>query len=393
MRLMTLIAVSLCCSSVFGQAEFTLLGRLPGGANYASAAGISADGQVVVGSSGSSLAFWGESYRWTPENGIEGLGSIDGVPGSDAYGVSPDGNWIVGYAGLNGVPDSYIWNERTGGILLGDLGGADFDSRAFDVSRNGRVVIGSASSPQGLQAYRWTPNGGMVGLGFFDENNPHSGAYAVNADGSKIVGFSGTSATSGEAFLWTEQNGMVGLGDIEGGFDISLAYSISNNGKWIAGEGNAEYADGRRSFEAVLWDESGEMTRLGQLGDDGSRYSRAWDVSNDGRVAVGVASWSGDIGEGRGQAMIWTPEWGMRRLENVLLDEYGLDVQEMGWRLDSALGISADGKYIVGNAFTWINDDIHVEGYRLYLPSIPTPATLAPLAGLGLLGMRRRREQ
>ena len=45
-------------------------------------------------------------------------------------------------------------------------------------------------------------------------------------------------------------------------------------------------------------------------------------------------------------AFIWDQSHGMRRLSDVLTQDYGLDLS--GWQLDSAWGISDDGKTIVG---------------------------------------------
>ncbi|MFG0244250.1 MAG: hypothetical protein ACF8R9_15825 [Phycisphaerales bacterium JB054] len=386
MRLLYLVLLSGLAAPAFGQVEFTLLGRLPGGANSANVNDISADGRVVAGSSGSSLAFWGESTVWTQEEGLQGLGLIGGMASNYASRVSPDGRWVVGHAAQSGLTDAYLWSEATGAHMLGDLGGDRLQSHAFGVSRHGRVVVGQASSPSGPQAFRWTPEGGMVGLGYLGEDDIFSSARAVSADGTRIAGVGNSGV-----FLYTEQGGMVGLPEIPGGFESSDTFAISDNGRWIAGEGSAEYSDGTRAREAVLWDEHGELVRLGQLDDNNiSRYSVAHDVTNDGRVAVGIASGDETLYEGWGQAMIWTPEWGMRNLEEVLLHEYGVNIQEMGWRLDSALGITPDGQYIVGNAFTDLGGSSHQEGYLLRLP-IPAPTTLAPLAAFGLLSSRRRR--
>ncbi|MFW5489106.1 MAG: hypothetical protein ACNI3A_11950 [Desulfovibrio sp.] len=53
----------------------------------------------------------------------------------------------------------------------------------------------------------------MVGLGDFDGGKFQSRAWAINSDGSVIVGH-GTTAEGWEAFRWTSNSGMENLNDI-----------------------------------------------------------------------------------------------------------------------------------------------------------------------------------
>ncbi|HYE97060.1 MAG TPA: right-handed parallel beta-helix repeat-containing protein [Rubricoccaceae bacterium] len=70
--------------------------------------------------------------------------------------------------------------------------------------------------------------------------------------------------------------------------------------------------------------------------------STAGGVSADGSVVVG----SSYLGGATYVAFIWTPEAGMRRLDDVLENDYGIDLD--GWDLRSAAAVSADGTVIVG---------------------------------------------
>ena len=82
---------------------------------------------------------------------------------------------------------------------LGDLGGRDFDSRAYAISADGSVVVGrsSSASTMSTEAFRWTSDGGIVGLGFLEGAGFDSRAYAISADGSVVVGESFSSSASG----------------------------------------------------------------------------------------------------------------------------------------------------------------------------------------------------
>ena len=114
------LAVNTPCA--FGQATFQPLGDLPGGYVLSEAFGVSDDGNVVVGYSHSEQQHPGtyEAFRWTPAQGITGLGDF------------PEG---------------------------------DFESFAWGVSSNGSVAVGTGSTANGREAFRWTKDTGMAGLG------------------------------------------------------------------------------------------------------------------------------------------------------------------------------------------------------------------------------------
>ena len=68
-------------------------------------------------------------------------------------------------------------------------------------------------------------------------------------------------------------------------------------------------------------------------------------ASGDGSVIVGYAG----LVAGQTEAFIWTPTQGLRSLKDVLVNDYGLPVQD--WTLLSANDISEDGTTIVGRGF------------------------------------------
>lgn len=168
----------------------------------------------------------------------------------------------------------------------------------------------------------------------------------------------------------------------------SGALAISSNGNWIVGISRTRNIDGGVSTQAVYWDESNNIHGLGWFDgvETGLRYSFASDVSDDGRVIVGTG-YAADSQWNVPHAFIWTPEWGMRPVMDILLD-YGIDVEAEGWvKLTSATGISADGRTITGIGAV---QGLGTQGWVVTLP-IPAPSTLAPLAAFGLLATRRRR--
>jgi probable HAF family extracellular repeat protein len=238
---------------------------------------ISADGSVIVGQS------VGRAARW--ENGIVSrLGILSGQPlatASIANGTSADGSVLVGTSGVDaGTPArAFRWEGGTMTALSPEY------TQALGASADGSVVVGYVCSPSVCEAFRWTANTGIVGLGF--RADPNSIARATSADGSVVVGESGWASTL-RAFRW----------------------------------------------------KSGAMMDLGTL--PGTFASRAMAVSANGSVVVG-RNW---VTARSSVAFIWTATRGMRNLNDVLIDDFGLDLT--GWTLLEARDISADGRVIVG---------------------------------------------
>jgi probable HAF family extracellular repeat protein len=72
------------------------------GNSWSDASAVSADGSVVVGWSPNAFG-WVRAFRWTPQRGMEDLNRVyanllsEGSYLEVAYGVSPDGRYIVGH--------------------------------------------------------------------------------------------------------------------------------------------------------------------------------------------------------------------------------------------------------------------------------------------------------
>jgi probable HAF family extracellular repeat protein len=205
-------------------------------------------------------------------------------------------------------------------IPIGTLAGTEAGSSvALGISGDGNVVIGYDDSARSTQAFRWTEGQGMSGLGYLPNRN-FSDARSASADGSVVVGF------SGGAFAWTSSSGMQAQTPPPGGI-CGTANGVSANGTVAVGE--CQNSGG--VYEAVLWSSPASASWLGTL--PGANESRAWDVSGDGSVAIGLS-----IGS-QTQAFRWTAADGM----------VGLGFLDGGTN-SQAFGISADGTAIVGSA-------------------------------------------
>ncbi len=350
-------AYTLLHSLAAAQPSFQGLGTLPG-TTYSDAADVASGPLVVVGLSSE---FPSQGYRWTPRAGMVGLGDLPGGTFySAALGVSADGSVVVGQSSGFGGLHATRWTLEQGFVDLGTIGGASGQSIAHDVSADGTIIAGSsdiAGVPD--QAFRWTARTGMVGLGFLP-GTVGSFALGISDDGSTIVGESyGPGFFDKRPFRWTEATGMVELGLLPG-FTSGTATAASGDGQVVIG---SLFATNPQVFR---WSIAEGLTVIGPGTPSG--------VSGDGALIVGRSL---------GDAFIWDKVNGVRNLQAVLADDFGLDLGD--WWLEHAAAISADGTRIVG---VGRNPDGQIEAW---LAIIPEPGSLALLLAGGAFLLYRRR--
>ncbi len=345
-------------------APFTFqgLGDLPGGGFASTASDVSADGSVVVGTGLTSSGTM--AFRWTNETGMVGLGSLSTgfTQSSSAYGISADGTTIVGSVSSIQGGDSRLeamrWTNETGMTGLGDLPGGKLQSVAFAASADGSVIVGQGTSASNKEAMRWTSSG-LVGLGLLSSGDTSSTALDVSADGSVIVGSSDKSLTSRQAVRWNAANEIEALPNL-GPNDSSFASSASSDASIIVGRAGP-------SAVGVRW-------TTGGVEDLSGRIRLAEDVSADGSVIVG--SGRSDLSPNV-VAYLWSP-----LTDSVLLGDYLLNhgvSAVAGWELTGAIGVSADGKTIVGYG---TNPEGQQEAWLARIPNPLPPPGDANLDGL-----------
>ncbi|MGE8554263.1 MAG: T9SS type A sorting domain-containing protein [Chryseobacterium jejuense] len=227
------------------------------------------------------------SSTWVNRGGLVPTGWDGSV--SSAWGMSPNGNTIVGLGWLTAANAHAVkWDETNGMVDLGSMV-TGRSSRANAISSTGDVVVGWQDEPTGTRSgAKWVDgvesfitdnngnNVGEAGAVSADGNtiigaanpNPYvwkagtgvtyithpnasfsfkGGATGVSGDGTKVIGFYrafGAPPMSGEGFIWTEANGRVNLNDYAtslgintNGVIMGLPLAISQDGSKIAGMG------------------------------------------------------------------------------------------------------------------------------------------------------------
>lgn len=185
------------------QTGLVRLGDLDGGIRESRAHAVSADGSVIVGfgsNPGGPVA-----VRWQGDSMIE-MGFLPLGKGSptqsQCFGVNRDGTVIVGASGSeNGFYEAFRWTPQDGMIGLGDLPGGPFQSYAYAVSGDGSIVVGAGTAEGGLfgsgesHAFIWDAAHGMrdlkvvlAGLGLIVDGWTLGVARSISADGRTIVG-------------------------------------------------------------------------------------------------------------------------------------------------------------------------------------------------------------
>lgn len=123
---------------------------------------VSASGAVIVGGSANF------AFRWTHAGGMQNLGRLLGASNAQALGVSADGETVVGWSGTNSLDSrAVVWRPEFGAtvvdlanllVSLGETSAGLWTLRtAVDVSDDGTVIAGWGVNPNGeTQSFRAT---------------------------------------------------------------------------------------------------------------------------------------------------------------------------------------------------------------------------------------------
>jgi uncharacterized membrane protein len=270
--------------------------------------------------------------------------------------ISGDGLVVGGSLAQNG-PKPALWTREGGIEILVRAGRPNTNGRVWALNYDGSVAAGLAAGAT-QNPMRWTRAEGMVL--FENITGGATSGYGVSDDGRVIVG-SGFLGSRG-GFVWTPE---AGLRNLPNGVD-GQATSVSGDGRFFGGSfglttiwrwslelfsGSQISVDEPVSGWSKAMNETGDVM-VGRFTTDRTR-GFLWttqgfrilpeitylnDVSDDGRVAVGRLSGGG--------AAYYTEGLGSVRLADFLHDSFQMDLTN--WNLSEALGISNDGRTIMG---------------------------------------------
>jgi probable HAF family extracellular repeat protein len=323
-RASLLLCACLACSEpAFAGLALIDLGHLDGAPpGTTGVGGISANGKVVVGSSGS------RAFRW--ENGV--MTEIAG--GKSASSTNADGSVVVG--ALTASTHAFRWTALGGMLDLGALPNAPGETVAQAISADGSTVVGWAGSDELKHAWIWNVSEGMRDLGSLGDGT-YSTANGVSADGSVVVG-----GSDRYAFRWTAATGMVAIGRESPETAVAGAAAISADASTIVGYFNAAPMAVHSYPHQFRWTAGGGFQDLPSslLGD--ITTGAAFAVNHDGSAIAGrIFYWFA-------YASLWTRQFGTFDLNAYLID-HGVDLTR--WELLDATGISADGDAVIGGGY------------------------------------------
>lgn len=358
MRRTFLVAAAIGMSACAAQAQmfeivpFRYLPSL-GGIQGSHVEGIARDGSVMVGEvcrlGAQATCGARRPVQWLPS--LEMLALNAATAGADVFALAASNNFGDVTVGISdgllparwiGGPDGTVelFTELTGG------------GTARDVSADGAVIVGD-TTVYDKEAFGYTRGFVKVGDGAIELLEPlpgliHSRVYAVTADGSVAVGSSYNEPdergfTDGVACVWTLQTRKpVALPRFASIPDAATElYDISSDGRVAVGA--AVFRDAKTGwtwYMALRWVRNGEQWGEPQdmFPDLDANASQATHVSGDGRAALGYLDRS---------VYLWRQGRAPVNLMG-LLTEAGVDLD--GWVLTEGRGITDDGRTIVGNA-------------------------------------------
>jgi probable HAF family extracellular repeat protein len=335
---------ALSCATGVARAQWATLEIIPpltgvvGGAPALFA--VTPDGSRAVGFA-ETLSFQAEACLWTRGVGTVGLGDLDNSNPHDsrAYAISDDGSIIAGQGSnrVAGRTRAFRWTALTGMVELPLVPGRTQDSSSFSygMTPDGGTIVGECGVLVSADTteFRWTAEGGAVGLVLI-------GGWGISGDGAYMSG----SGQGGHAWRWHVGDPQVEFIPIPPGAQTNHSGPISRDGTTVLGD--AEFGTGSPFF-GFRWTPTGGTIVFNQtLPDYPTSSSSAYGVSGDGSVVVGTLYNNAGL---RSRAFIWDAQHGVRDLNQVLAQNYGMNLG--AWILNQAYSISPDGRWIAGNAY------------------------------------------
>lgn len=357
---------------------------------------MSRDAQAMVGST--SYYFDGKDFREIAWVWRKGAGYS--YPLGDGY--YPNWSTFTAINNDGSAMGSLLYDENTYDGSFGTVqDGLDpvpavfdgiFSSDVISVSDDGLTAVvnygyASTEGPSGNSAVVVHPDRSTTDIGHINEKITFSLAHSASADCSVICGISMVRSTPFprifNAFRWTEATGIQELGLLDPADQRSEAWHVSADGTSIVGYSSAD--DRGTNAKPFRWTEADGMQPLPVLPE--SRSSRPISQNADGSLIGGFMV---PEASGNSEAVLWDDANGIRRVQDMLIDDYGIDSVAMGWKLHSIRQISDDGRTLVGSgryrsfAFTPFVINLDGQGGVLYMGDINNDSRI-DTADLGVM--------
>ncbi len=336
---------------------FTGVGALPG-QTASTISGVTADGSVVSGSSGS------RGFIWTRTDAIMDLGLPAGATSCSTSGVAvgPGGNLVVAVNTNTASSKAKKWTGTAAGVgtfaslplLAGTL---EWTTRGIGASGSDVWIAGSsfnggAGGGRRAGRYRQSTND-TAGFTLPANGHDHSDFHAV-ADNGYAGGqfqYGGTAPGGGarNAMKYTGGSACTALNTLIGAPSTkneAVVKAISRDGATQGGW--SYYVDTVALSKPVVWRASSSPTAIPFIaGGDNDNAGEVLALNGDGSLAGGYTYRSDGAASGPREAFIWDATNGTRPLQGWLTTRYGLDLS--GWNLQEVRALSSDASVIAGN--------------------------------------------
>lgn len=319
---------------------FMGLGDLPEGEFGSWARAVADDGLTIVGlATVTTESTYNGRIAFMWKNGVMSALSTGGYApsqySSGATAVSADGTRIFGSGRVG--PDVVAMKWIDGSFSVAAWLG--ISQGVAGVSADGSTLVGQVLG-YGMSVYAYASIDGSVSqIGYnYDLDGTalmESSARDVSDDGALAVGYARTQTSERQAVIWALGTGVTALTGLPDSTVASEATAISGDGGVIAGK----VYDGA-VWRVFVWTEGGGAVVLDNPA--GASICTPKALTRDGSLFVGSANTGGPDE----RAVIWHAVAGLRDLQDVLVNDFALDLT--GWTLRSAEDITRDGKVIVG---------------------------------------------
>lgn len=262
-----------------------------------------------------------------PSYSIIDLGVVGSGTASQANGISPDGQIVVGRSLGTGY-SAYTWTAQGGMVPLPNIAGRNF-AVAYDVNNAGLAVGTSSTTSFGSSPLPVMWNNGVLTALTMPAGFTAGQAYSVNAAGV-VAGAVGGGVSQRGALFVNGVGSLITATTANGSF-MNVAFGINDAGL-VIGTG-IDPNNAAVNVGLVYNSVTGVMTSVGAL--PGGNGALNFGVSNSGYV-VG----SSMLNQGSGQSFIWSAAGGMTAIGLPPATSQGSarGVNDQGWTVGTAGG-------------------------------------------------------